>query len=101
MNIIIKQGETIKLTTTVLDSSGDDADLSSAIVKFAIKNKSSNTTIIKTPTVSGNVISLTLYSEDTRQIGNYVYEFRIKLNGEEDSIDDGTIRIEEALVYGL
>ena len=101
MNISIRQGETVKLETSVLDVTGQAADLSGAIVKFAIKKKDVDTVVIKDPTVLLNVISLTLDSTDTSEVGEYFYEFRIKLNGEEDSVDFGKIQITRALVYGL
>lgn len=101
MIISIKQGETVKLETSVLDAEGQVADLAGAIVKFALKKKDVETVIVKEPTVLLNVISIMLNSEDTSEIGEYYYEFRIKLNGEEDSVDFGRINITKALIYGL
>ena len=101
MVITIKQGETVKIETSVLDVDGEVADLSGATVVFALKRKGVDTVVTKVPTITGNKLSITLNTSDTSIVGEYSYEFRMKLNSEEDSLDMGRIKILKALVYGL
>lgn len=94
-------GETIKLETSVMNTDGTAANLTGVVAKFAYRLKEDRTPIIKECVVTSNKLSITLLPSETLVAGEYEYEFRIKLNGEEDSIDQGTITLTESLIKGL
>lgn len=102
-------GETIKIEASVFDSSDDPIDLQGSIAKFAMKRiyprgLTDDEVIVKDVVIGGasnNVLSITLDSSETLIAGRYKYEFRILLNAEEKSVDQGTIVLEESIIKGL
>lgn len=94
------QGETVKIETAVLDTTGQSADLTGVVAKFALL-KPNNQRIIKDCEISENILKVTLSPEDTMQIGKYRYEFRIKLNNEVDSLLVDILDIKQAIITSM
>ena len=89
-------GETIKLITAIKASDGSPADLSTATIVFALK-KPNGAITFKTPTIDGNRVEVILYSELDIP-GEYVYEIKLSLNGEVDTVARDTISLHQSLV---
>ena len=78
---VIYQGETIPIETAMVDTLNEPLDLSSATCKFSLKYPDL-TVIDIIPTVSLNVISVALATDQTTQTGIYTYQFTVTLDGE-------------------
>ena len=78
---VIYQGETIPIETAMVDTLNKPLDLSSATCKFSLKYPDL-TVIDIIPTVSLNVISVALATDQTTQTGIYTYQFTVTLDGE-------------------
>lgn len=91
-------GETVKIERTVLNSLGENAVLTGATAKFAMHSRFGNVEINKTCTIVGSVISVTLTPSDTAIAGTYDYEFKVKLNGEYDSVEQGELVLTKTLI---
>ena len=78
---VIYQGETIPIETAMVDTLNEPLDLSSATCKFSLKYPDL-TVIDIIPTVSLNVISVALATDQTTQTGIYTYQFKVTIDGE-------------------
>jgi len=94
------QGETVKIETSVVDTSGNAANLTGAIAKFALLQPSGDK-ITKDCSISENVVQITLSPEETADVGFYRFEIRIKLNDEVDSLVIGDMQIRESLITSI
>lgn len=87
-----KTGESIGIGHRV----GNVVDLSGATVTFGFINLDTEEVIVKTPTINGNILEVTLDSLDTMIAGAYKYEFWVIIDQMADCVQDGYIVLNES-----
>lgn len=92
-----KTGETISISCIV----GNVVDFNLADVKFGFTNIELGEMVLKTPSVTGNELSVTLESADTKIAGAYLYEFWVIIGGIADCIGEGYIVLRESKMKGV
>ena len=101
-NIAAFTGETVRIRLTVYAEDGSLEDLTGFVARFSIrKNVTTNNALEKTCTVEGSDLVVNLSSTETATAGNYTYEFRIRLDGETDSLIIGNLTLNRSLLVTI
>ena len=101
-NITAFTGETIRIRLTVYAEDGSLEDLTGVVARFAMRKNGATTNVIeKACTVDGSDLVVNLSSSETATSGNYSYEFRIRLDGETDSLIIGNLTLNRSLLIEI
>lgn len=92
MTYRFKTGESIRIAHGV----NNVVDLSGATVVFGFINLETEEVIVKTPTINGNTLEVTLDSLDTMIAGAYKYEFWVIIDQMADCVQDDYIVLNES-----
>ena len=92
MTYRFKTGESIRIGHMV----SNVVDLNDATVTFGFINLDTGEVIVKTPTINGNILDVTLDSSDTMIAGAYKYEFWVIIDQMADCVQEGYIVLNES-----
>lgn len=91
MDITAYAGENIKIATTVLDDTGNPADIDGATAELAFNND------IYECEIEDGVVKVEIPAEDTTEANSYDYEIRLTDGDDIKTIEAGTIFIKPSL----
>jgi hypothetical protein len=98
MSINAYTHETLKIERTITNEAGQSVDLNDATIVFALKHRKAGATVqLKEVSVEGNVVTATVDPSDIALPGNYDWELRISISGEEDRLDGDVISVTQSL----